>query len=91
MSKKQPFYTTEFRQQVLELVAAGRNPSELAREFGVHPTTISGWVCKANADSHLNAKPSTAVTHSHIAPIPPGRVRESIDSRRCRHLLATRH
>ena len=39
-----PPYPLQFRQQMIELVAAGRRPSELAREFGCHETSILGWV-----------------------------------------------
>jgi len=31
-------YSPQFRQQMVELVAAGRKPSELAKEFGCHET-----------------------------------------------------
>ena len=45
-----PPYPAQFRQQMVELVQAGRNPNELAREFGCHVTSILSWVRKA----HLN-------------------------------------
>jgi len=34
MPKSRPPYPAEFRQQMIELVRAGRNPEELSREFG---------------------------------------------------------
>jgi len=34
MSKSPPPYPAAIRQQMIELVRAGRNPAELAREFG---------------------------------------------------------
>ncbi|MFO1087043.1 MAG: transposase, partial [Reyranellaceae bacterium] len=34
MSKKRSPYPPEFRQQIVDLARAGRNPEELAREFG---------------------------------------------------------
>ena len=40
-------YAPEFRQQLVELVALGRRPSELAQEFGCHETSISTWVRRA--------------------------------------------
>ena len=40
-------YPAHFRQQMVELVQAGRNPNELAREFGCHVTRILSWVRKA--------------------------------------------
>ena len=44
-----PPYPPEFRQQMVELVKAGRRPSELAKEFGCHETSIAGWVARATA------------------------------------------
>jgi transposase len=41
-------YPPEFRQQIVELVRAGRKPFELAREFGCSPQSIHLWVAKAN-------------------------------------------
>ena len=42
-----PPYSAQFRQQMIELVQTGRNPNELAREFGCHVTSILSWVRKA--------------------------------------------
>ncbi len=44
-----PPYSPEFRQQMVELVKAGRRPSELSKEFGCHETSIAGWVARATA------------------------------------------
>lgn len=35
MPKSHPPYAAEFRQQMVELVRAGRSPTELAEEFGL--------------------------------------------------------
>jgi len=43
-------YAPEFRQQMIELVRAGRNPAELAREFGCSSQTIRNWVAQAAID-----------------------------------------
>lgn len=40
-SKRAVRYTPEFRRQMVELVSAGRRPSQLAREFGCTSWTIS--------------------------------------------------
>ena len=40
-------YSAQFRQQMIELVQTGRNPNELAREFGCHATSILSRVRKA--------------------------------------------
>ena len=42
-----PPYTAQFREQMVDLVQAGRKPNELAREFGCHVTSILSWVRKA--------------------------------------------
>ncbi len=47
MSKTKPPYAQGFRDQMVELVRAGRNPNELAKEFGCHVTSILSWVRKA--------------------------------------------
>jgi transposase len=39
-----PPYPAAFRQQMIDLVATGRRPSELAREFGCHETSILSWM-----------------------------------------------
>ncbi len=44
-------YPLEFRQQIVELVHAGRNPKELAREFEPSEQTIRNWVKQAELDS----------------------------------------
>jgi len=51
MSKSQLPYPVEFRQQMVELVRAGRNPAELAREFGCNAQSIRNWVGQAGVDS----------------------------------------
>lgn|SRR5487761_1955744 len=50
MSTRRGAYSPEFRQQMVELVRVGRKPSELAREFGCHATSIDKWVRQARAD-----------------------------------------
>ena len=40
-------YADAFRQQMVELVVAGRRPMELAREFGCSDGSIHAWVKKA--------------------------------------------
>ena len=54
-----PPYPAQFRQQMIELVQSGRNPNELAREFGCHVTSILSWVRKARLN--LSASDATPV------------------------------
>jgi transposase len=51
MAKKANRYAPEFRRQMVELVRAGRTPSELSREFGVTSWSIGKWVKQAARDS----------------------------------------
>ena len=50
MPKSHPPYPTEFRQQVVELVRAGRTPIELAREFRCSAQAVRNWVAQAAID-----------------------------------------
>lgn len=50
MPLSKPPYPAAFRQQMVELVQAGRTPAQLAREFKVSAQGISTWVARAAAD-----------------------------------------
>ena len=50
MSKVRPPYPAEFRQQMVELVRAGRSPAQLSREFGVTTQSITNWVGQSAID-----------------------------------------
>lgn len=50
MPKSRPPYPAAFREQMIELVQAGRTPAELSREFGCSAQTISNWVAQAARD-----------------------------------------
>lgn len=50
MLAAKPPYPAEFRQQIIELVNAGRSPAELAREFGCTAHTLANWVGQAAID-----------------------------------------
>lgn len=50
MPKPKPPYSMEFRAQLIELVKSGREPVDVAREFGVSSTTVWKWVRQAAAD-----------------------------------------
>jgi len=41
-----PAYPPEFREQMVELVALGKCPKQLSKEFGCHYTSIQTW-CRA--------------------------------------------
>lgn len=44
-------YAPEYRRQMVELVRAGRNPAELAREFTTTSQSIRNWVAQADRDA----------------------------------------
>lgn len=54
MSKVRPPYPAEFRQQMVELVRAGRSPAQLSREFGVTAQSITNWVGQATEVGQLH-------------------------------------
>jgi|SRR5262245_36629213 len=47
MPKFRPPYPPEFRQQMIELVRAGRTPEELSREFEPSAQAIRNWVAQS--------------------------------------------
>ena len=48
MPKTRPPYSVEFRRQMVELVRAGRDPTDLAREFEPTAQSICHWVAQAD-------------------------------------------
>ena len=48
MPKTRPPYSPEFRRQMVDLVRAGRDPTELAREFEPSSQAIRNWVAQAD-------------------------------------------
>jgi transposase len=53
MSKKQKFYTAEFKAEVIKAIAENKgNVSETARQLGISMQTLSNWQNKAKVNSH---------------------------------------
>jgi transposase len=50
MGKTHVPYSAEFRRQMIELVRAGRQPEDLAREFEPSAQAIRNWVAQADRD-----------------------------------------
>ena len=48
MSKTRLPYSPEFRRQMVELVRAGRDPDDLAREFEPTAQSIRNWIARAD-------------------------------------------
>jgi transposase len=55
MPRSRPPYAPEFREQIIELVRAGRTPEELAEEYEPSSQTIRNWVTQAERDGGLRA------------------------------------
>ena len=53
--RKRAPYPPEFRQQMVDLVRAGRTPEELEREFEPTAQTIRNWVVQADRDEGRRA------------------------------------
>ena len=49
MPRPKPPYPAAFRQQMVELVRAGRGITDLAREFGCNASSIHAWVKAAGS------------------------------------------
>ena len=47
MRRTRPPYSPEFRRQMVDLVQAGRDPADLAREFEPSAESIRAWVALA--------------------------------------------
>ena len=61
MPKTHPAYAPEFRRQMLELVRAGRDPADLAREFEPSAQAIRNWVAAADRqEGRCEVKPAPA-------------------------------
>ena len=59
MPKTRPPYSPEFRRQMVDLVRAGRDPEDLAREFEPTAQSIRAWVAQADhQEGRREAKPA---------------------------------
>jgi transposase len=66
MSKQANRYAPEFRRQIVELVRAGRSPSELSREFGPTSWTIAHWTKQAERDAGRGDGGLTTAEHQEL-------------------------
>lgn len=62
MPNPKPPYPVQFREQMVELVRAGKRPAELAKEFGCHATSILSWVRLADEASGMVPAQSGALS-----------------------------
>ena len=66
MPQSRPPYAPEFRQQMIELVGAGRTPEELSREFEPTAQTIHNWVKQADRDAGRRLDGATSAEHEEL-------------------------
>lgn len=66
MGRKSKAYAPEFRQRMIELVAAGRTPEELAREFEPSAQAIRNWVGQADRDEGRRADGLTTAEREEL-------------------------
>lgn len=59
-----PAYPPEFCQQMVELVALGKCPKQLSKEFGCHYTSIQTWCRAAGVPIRSNQAIALAATSS---------------------------
>lgn len=67
MPKSRPPYPPEFRQQLVELVRAGRTPEEFAKEFEPSAESIRNWVKQADRDDGMRADGLTSAEREELA------------------------
>ena len=76
-----PAYPAEFRQQMVELVALGRCPKQLSKEFGCHYTSIQAW-CRAAGVQYRSNQVTATVPVSSRAPLNSNERQELMELRK---------
>jgi transposase len=72
MAKTHVPYAPEFRRQMVELVRAGRDPADLAREFEPSSQAIRNWVTQADRQEGERPRSEGAGRRSRLRrPTPP--------------------
>ena len=66
MPKSRPAYPAAFREQLVELVRAGRTPEELSREFEPTAQTIHNWVAQSERDRGTRADGPTSAEQAEL-------------------------
>ena len=59
-------YPPDFRQQMIELVKAGRSPEELSREFERTAQTIHNWVRQIDIDAGVRSDGLTSLEREEL-------------------------
>ncbi len=66
MPRTRPAYPPEFRQQMVQLVKAGRTPEELSREFEPTAQTIHNWVKQSDLDAGVRSDGLTSLEREEL-------------------------
>ena len=66
MPRTHPAYPLVYRQQMVELVRAGRSPEELAQEFEPTAQSIRNWVKQADLDEGRRQDGLTTAEHEEL-------------------------
>ena len=83
MPTPKPPYPAAFRQQMVELVRAGRGVAELAREFGCNASSIHHWInAAAGASKGGSGSGGGGFTLSADAPLSASERQELLELRR---------
>jgi transposase len=61
MARTRPPYSSEFRRQMVDLVRAGRDPADLAREFEPTAQSICHWVTLADRQAGRHEEKSAGL------------------------------
>ncbi len=67
MPRTRPPYPPDFRRHMVELVRAGRDPEDLAREFEPSGQTIRNWVAQAERDDGHRADGLSSAEKEELA------------------------
>jgi transposase len=59
-------YPPEFRQQMVDLVRAGRTPEELSREFEPSAQSITNWVAQTDRDEGKRSDGMTSTEREEL-------------------------
>jgi transposase len=65
--RTRPAYPQEFRREAIELLRAGRSPSELAESLGVSPQTLRNWRRQDQIDRHERSDGVTTDEREELA------------------------
>ncbi|MCP4382211.1 MAG: transposase [Hyphomicrobiales bacterium] len=66
MAKTRRPYAPAFRQQMIELVRAGRSPEELGREFEATAQSIRNWVAQEDRDEGRRSDGLTSIEREEL-------------------------